>query len=195
MKNRYKTIVVAAAMLGTLNNSIAGIIDLGNNKWMVNANSTLVGDPDQWPTNIYSLDLDPGTYLFSLVTPSINPNAEYTAWSYVSSGSHWRTRTAVYDENTLSGFYLGSDGDYASPQEAYNGAVDLSHELTFDHAAKMHFYFPDQIIYDNRGGASVFVEKISSPVPEPANSLLMALGMAMVFVLHRRLTSSSKLPN
>lgn len=162
--NPYKTALFLLCCAGTLltgGDAGAGIIQVGPSEWIVNADARLAGDyPPSAPRNVYPLSLGPGAWRFTLVTPAMHPSAVYSAWSYTSSGSHWRTSTRITSLTTSVGFDIGIDGNYATAEDAYAATTLRSRDVVLTDADTLYTFFQDQYLGDNRGGASVHVVKL-----------------------------------
>ena len=124
--------------------------------------------------------LEAGQYELTLVDPTADAAARFTAWS-PAPGQEWGTLYAVEPE-IASGFTFGLPVSADSAQEAFDDTLDKDVVLTLAADQRVHFSIPDVWLLDSRGGVSIRVE----PVPEPALALLLAGGLGMLGWLARR---------
>uniref|UniRef100_Q01UP1 DUF642 domain-containing protein n=1 Tax=Solibacter usitatus (strain Ellin6076) TaxID=234267 RepID=Q01UP1_SOLUE len=91
-----------------------------------------------------TLTVGPGTYTFSLVNPTLNSGATYTAWTY---NSPWITNYIVFDQADESHYLFGgatSSTGYANATDAFNGTCGVTGSLcvsTYSFAATTALVF------------------------------------------------------
>ena len=163
----------------------AGIINISANSYMVNADATQAGDPNN--RGYYSLFLNPGSYTLSLESPDTHPNAIYYAWCpwpawatdtswrtniLIGSGNNANTVGDIRDDRIIVGM-LGEHAYFPSPQTAFEGILAKTEFLIITKSDELHFWFADNYIVDNQGGVSVWVQlNPTVSAPEPSQSLL-----------------------
>jgi hypothetical protein len=153
------------------------------------------------PFNAVSLSLAAGTYDFTLVDPTLNSGAAFTAWTY---NAPWVTNYLVFDSTDLTHeLFMGAVSGPAlvtTAQAAFNATVAAGHNVTtftLPTAETLLFTIPDNILSDNTGGVSIdvtpFVAEPPPPpppqtgaVPEPSTyGLIGALALACLIIFRR----------
>jgi hypothetical protein len=159
-----------------------GVVPLGSRSAVINISATEYGaQPGPSQSYWYSpftqdggplleYTVQAGTYTFRIVTPSANPNATYTGWSFNQNDSNaWVTHYLVFTTTNMAvdlfqgANPLGVDAGYANAAAAFEGAVTAGDRITywyFPEATTLIFAVADYALTDNLDGVSVEVFRI-----------------------------------
>ena len=118
--------------------------------------------------------LEAGSHELTLVDPSSNADARFTAWSSGPSGA-WGTQFSVEPEID-AGFLFGLPVGASSPDDAFASTTDKDVTLTLSQAQRVYVSLVDSPALDNRGGVSI-------EVPEPGGASALVLGCLLLRVL------------
>jgi len=145
--------------------------------------------------NPVSVFLTAGMYESTIINPSIDPQASFTAWSFSSNPvSGWRTQYIVdLDNGTRLG--LGGEGlNATSPAEAFAQTTDLTFQFTVPTDQLIKFSVADTTVVDNLGGLSLSIDEIVPTVPTLSEwgTIVLMLGLAgAAFVRVRQMQFSA----
>jgi hypothetical protein len=148
---------------------------------VLNLDASLFGSPADEDHDL-CVFLEAGEYTATLVTPALDPDARFSAWS-PSATSSWSTFYDVegeVDPGTLGGFEAGA----TTPQQAFDATANKVASFTLTVDQRVHFSLVDDQALDNRGGVSLRLVS----VPEPSLLAMMTTGGALLVVLGRRRT-------
>lgn len=155
---------------------------------VVNIDARQYGDA----VGLGTLDLEfaAGSYTATVVNPSIDSRAAFTAWSHAfgwpgSFHTDWRARRP--DDTLIIG---GDFIDAASASEAFAAMTTNPISFTLDQTSLLRFYVADNRIDDNQGGVSVLIEAqapaTAAPVPAASGMGIALLGLLALRHTRRR---------
>ena len=102
-----------------------------------------------------------GTYEATLITPTINSEALFTAWNPSTGTNGWRTLWGGYaptDSNpALTG---GGECCGETPQEAFDQTTSKTSRFVVSQGELVQFGVPDEILSDNGGGVSLLLTEV-----------------------------------
>ena len=136
---------------------------------IVNIDATVNGSPF-WGFPQVEVPVTPGHYRATLVNPSLNSAALYTAWSYVyGDPGTWRTqyRFRFADGSTLIG---GSTANTDDAQSAFDATLEKTLEFDVSTAQTLEFHVIDSEIGDNVGGVSLDLTLMGSSTSSTTTS-------------------------
>ena len=130
--------------------------------------------------NPVQLILSAGTYNITngSLLPSSNPY--YSAWNYNTGGNNWVWAAMLIDDASKTVLVQACCGNtvYATQAGAANQAFAQNYfsTLTLATTTTVDFITEDYYPYDNSGGASINVQRVTT-TPEPASLALLGTGL------------------
>jgi hypothetical protein len=125
----------------------------------VNIDAAIHGDPLAGHTPV-SINLIAGHYQATLVNPSVDSGATFTAWNpWAGEVAGWRTDFIIAPatgQSTGGGYQANS----STAQEAFNLTMDRIANFHLSSNQSVDFYVQDAIINDNQGGVSLRISHI-----------------------------------
>lgn len=122
--------------------------------------------------------LEAGTYDLDLVTPGLDPDARFTAWS-PSLTDPWVTAYSAVGEID-PGVTGGSSVGETSAQAAFDGTAIKQEKLVLTADQRVYFSVVDAPpVLDNQGGVSI-------ALPEPGGAATLLTGAGLLHLLHGR---------
>jgi hypothetical protein len=123
--------------------------------------------------------LEAGTYTLELVTPGLDPEARFTAWS-PSSADPWVTAYSAVGEID-AGVSGGSAAGESTAQDAFANTALKTETLILTADQRVYFSVDDAPpVDDNRGGVSVAIA-----LPEPSATVGLIAGAGLLALLRR----------
>jgi hypothetical protein len=162
---------------------------------VLNLNSQ--GATSTTPT-ITDLELSAGTYDFTLVDPSTNADAIYTAWSFTGGGETgtWGTEFETLGSAASDTAEFGAFTFSATEIDAFNDSpVENGNQIVVPFDQTVEFFVGDSLYSDNTGGVSVEIDSVStspSNVPDaPGTAMLLGLGTVCLVWMRPKVSDHS----
>ena len=110
-----------------------------------------------------------GHYRATLVNPSIDSAALFTAWCYGPIGGCWRTsyRFRLADGSLI---YGGEAHDANDAQSAFDATVEKTLEFDVPTDQTLEFHVADNVVDDNDGGVSLDLTVVASSTSSTSTS-------------------------
>lgn len=146
---------------------------------VINLDATQYGNPDDSLGK--EIFFEAGNYTATIINPTDNPNALFTAYSWYISYPHFFTAYLIGFSDGSATVMGGELTPYATASDAFNGLAVYTLNFTVLTDQNLYFGVYDSILSDNRGGISLLVEEAIVSIPSTLALLLLgAIGLTRI---------------